>query len=383
MEIPSLTDLRDLTRPVAGPCVTLHMPTHRAGPATRQNPLRLKNLLRAAEDRLRSEGMRPSERGKLLAPAALLLEDPVFWQHQSDGLAVFLRPGWSRTFRVPVTLPELAFVARTFHVTPLLPLLTDDGRFLVLALSQRSVRLVEGSRHRAHEVALKGMPSGLEDALRYDETEKEHLFHIAGRGGAPGARPAFHGHGIGEEIDKQRIRRYFRVVDHGLHETLRGRRDPMVLAAVEYEQAIYRETNTYPHLLEGAIGGNPEPLGAGELRDRAWALVEPLLMRRREEAIGRYGALAGTAQATNDLAEILASAEAGRIKTLFVPTDEQRWGSWDPATGKVRLRTDPRPGDVDLLDLATVRTLLSGGAVHAMPAKDLPAGPLPLAVLRF
>jgi hypothetical protein len=327
--------------------------------------------------------MRAAERGELLGPAAQLLEDPTFWQHQCDSLAVFLHPGRARIFRVPIALPELVVVGESFHVTPLLPLLTDDGRFLVLALSQRSVRLIEGSRHFATETELEGMPSGLDDALRYDETEKQHLFHIAGRGGSPGARPAFHGHGIGEEIDKDRIRRYFRVIDRELRGVLRGRRDPMVLAAVEYEQPIYREANSYPHLLEEAIDGNPQPLRADELRDRAWTIVEPHLRRAREEALARYEALAGTRRATSDLQEILSSGETGRVETLFVPAGEQLWGSWDPAGGKIRLRDDPLPGDVDLLDLATVRTLLSGGAVHAMPSKELPAGSRALAVLRF
>ena len=61
------------------------------------------------------------------------MDDGLFWQHQSDGLALYSRPGWWRSFRVPLDLPELAVVGDRFHVSPLLRLLTGDGHFLVLA----------------------------------------------------------------------------------------------------------------------------------------------------------------------------------------------------------------------------------------------------------
>ena len=41
---------------------------------------------------------------------------------------------------------ELMVVAPGFHVMPLLALLTGDGLFYVLALSQNQVRLLAGTR---------------------------------------------------------------------------------------------------------------------------------------------------------------------------------------------------------------------------------------------
>lgn len=383
MDSLSLDDLRELTRPAEGHCVSLYMPTVRAGPGTRQNPLRLKNLLKRAEDALREEeGLRGPEATRALAPAEELLEHPLFWRHLGDGLAVFLRHGWFRALRLPLVLPEEMIVGRRFHVTPLLPLLTD-GRFLVLALSQHEIRLLEGTRHGVTEMRLKGVPAGLADALRYEETEKERLFHIAGRGGSPGARAVFHGHGIGEELEKDRILRYFHTVDRGLREVLRDERAPMVLAGVEYLLPIYREASTYPHLLEEAITGNPETLRAEELRDRAWSIVEPRVLARRDAALARYAELAGAGPATADLETILAAAEHGRVETLFVAAGEQRWGAVNPDTGEVKVHEEREHGDEELLDLATVRTLLSGGTAHVLPAGLVPEGRPAAAVFRF
>jgi hypothetical protein len=38
-------------------------------------------------------------------------------------------------------------VTDRFHIKPLLPLLSGDGRFYVLALSQSEVRLLQGTRY--------------------------------------------------------------------------------------------------------------------------------------------------------------------------------------------------------------------------------------------
>jgi hypothetical protein len=68
----------------------------------------------------------------VLAPLRRLVNDGLFWQYQSDGLALYSRPGWWRALRVPLDLPELAVMADRFHISPLLPLLTGDGHFFVL-----------------------------------------------------------------------------------------------------------------------------------------------------------------------------------------------------------------------------------------------------------
>jgi hypothetical protein len=159
VDVVRRTDLQRLAVGRHGPCVSVFLPTHRAGREVEQAPIRLKNLLRQATDALTFDGVRAPETDRLLAPLRRLLDDRLFWQYQSDGLALFSRPGWWRSFRVPLDLPELAVVDDRFHVTPLLPLLpllAGDGHFFVLALSQNQIRLLEGTPDRMEEVDLPG-----------------------------------------------------------------------------------------------------------------------------------------------------------------------------------------------------------------------------------
>jgi hypothetical protein len=95
----------------------------------------------------------------------------------ADGLALFLAPHLSRSYRLPLAFEELAVVAGRFHVKPLLPLFTDDGRFDVLALSQNAVRMLECTRHSARQLELEGVPPNLAEALKYDDPEKQLQYH--------------------------------------------------------------------------------------------------------------------------------------------------------------------------------------------------------------
>jgi hypothetical protein len=193
----------------------------------------------------------------------------------------------------------------------------------------------------------------------------------------------FHGHGGGGEDSKDAILRYFRLVDSGLREMVGPGREPLVLAGVEYLLAIYREANTYPVLLDGGVTGNPDDLSPETLHDRAWAIVEPYFRRAQEEAGERYRARASTGLATNDLRDVLAAARYGRVDTLFVAVDRQRWGVWDPGVGSLEVHETARPGDEDLLDSATAYTVAHGGEVFAMSADELPDEEPVAALLRY
>jgi hypothetical protein len=105
MEVLSKSDLRQLVNNTSGPCVSLYLPTHRAGPETQQDSIRLKNLVRKAESGLQASGWRGFEISQLLQPARKLVEDHDFWQHQSDGLAILTSPGIFRLYRLQLRVP--------------------------------------------------------------------------------------------------------------------------------------------------------------------------------------------------------------------------------------------------------------------------------------
>lgn len=387
MSLLSKSELKTLMEQHAQWCVSIFMPAHRAGVEVQQDPIRLKNLLGHAEERLIESGFRSPEARELLKPAQELLEPAGFWRRQSDGLAIFVSPKVFRTYRLPVDFQELVAVSERFHIKPLLPLFTGDGRFYVLALSQNEVRLLQGTRYSVGQVDLENVPESLAEALKWDDPERRLQWHTRTGTTTDGTRAAiFHGHGVASADDpKDYIRRYFRQIDDGVSDLLRDERAPLVLAGVDYVLPLYREANTYQHLLEEATTGNPEELSAEELHKQAWTILEPYFQRERKEAAAQYQRLAGAESelASNEVQEIVPAAYHGRVEILFAALGFQQWGSFDVHTNSVELRKEAKPGDEDLLDFAAAHTLLNAGTVYAVEAGKVPDGAPLAAVFRY
>lgn len=378
MDLVTRQELDTLMTATGEPAVSLYAPMHRAGAQTQQNPIRFKNLIRQAEGTLGEGGMSPPEVRRFLAPALELVDDYHFWQHQSDGLAMFVADGFSRTFRVPLAFDEELTVADRFYLKPLLPLLTGDGHFYILALAQHGVRLYSGARHSVSEMDLGDVPRSLEEALGHELTEN-HLSHHTGGGGG-----ILHGQSAGEVDTKEEIRRFFHRLDTGVTERLKDRQAPLVLAGVEYLLPIYREANNYPHLAPGGIPGNPMDLSHEELHRKAWEVVEPLFLEAQERAAAAYRAKAGTGQASAVLEEIVPAAFDGRVETLWVALGTQSRGTFDPDTRRVTLAEgSSNGGAMDLLDSAAIQTLLHGGTVYAVASEQVPGGVPAAAVFRY
>jgi len=296
MDILKQNDLKELIETSGEWCVSLYMSTHRVGREQQQEPIRFKNLVAQTQEKLLDSGLRRSEVQELLRPAESLLDDEDFWQHQSDGLAVFLAPDSARIYRLPSRFDEFVVIADNFQIKPLLPLLVENGQFYILALSLNEVRLFLGTRDTVNRVDLPGVPTSMQAALSMDDPEKHLDFHTSTKSpSTPGGRPAmFHGQGVqADEQDKENILRYFKLVDNGLSGLLSGVTIPMVLAGVDYLHPIYRQANTYPNLLEEGLKGNPEELDGRELHQSAWELVEPIFVKDQKEALERFEQLHG------------------------------------------------------------------------------------------
>jgi hypothetical protein len=368
------------------PSVSIYCPTHAAGDEKQQDRIRFKNLLRQAEVQLGKMGIRTQEIHELLRSGSELLEDTRFWSRQSEGLAVFISPQFFCKYRLPSSVKALVVTTDRFHIKPLLPLFSGDGRFYILALSQNQLRLLEGSRNQVHEVELETVPESLVEALRYDVPERSLQFHTQTPQRGGGRRAAiFHGQGVGTDDSwhKKDILRFFQQVDRGIHDLLASHRSPLVLAGVDFVQSIYREANSYPHLMGKGVAGNPEQMSAEKLYKEAWPIVQPVFEADRCSAIERYHARLGTGLTSNAIPEIIHAAQSGRVETLFVAVGKQVWGVMRTDVRDVQVHTNRKAGDEDLLDVAAVHTLTHGGKVYAVSPDEVPSNGLLAAIFRY
>lgn len=382
MDIITTATMNELLGEGSTPAVSVFLPTHRSGRETAQDPIRLKNLLDTAQKDLEESGMRPPEASALLEEAAALIQEGPFWQHQEEGLAVFVNPAGTRTFRVPIEFPELVTVGDAFHTKPLWPVVTGSNEvFYLLALSRNLVRLLWVDRFRVGEVDLPDdIPSSLAEALWFEDPEKQLQHHGSGRAGQGRVTAAFHGHGVPEERGEARLEAFLRAVDQGIGHLIETQ-SPLMLAGVEEITGLYRKVSKHGNLLGDSIGGNPDLEDPRQLHEKAMPLLAPLLRQTLDEdAAAFHGA---GELAISDVGEAIQAANAGRVAAVTVPVGTQIWGRVDAETHEVDIHEEREPGDRDLFDAAASAAWLTGARVHVVAPDEVP-GPGPLAaVLRY
>ena len=375
-------EIKTLLEKHQGLCISIFMPAFRTGVESQQNQIRFKNLLRSAEEKLLAGGLRPQEIKTLLEPAQALPGNVLFWRRQSDGLALFISADLFRCYCLPEAFAELIVVADRFHVKPLLPLLGGDNRFYLLALSQKEVRLLEGTGKNIREIELESVPGSLAEALQYDELGKQIRFRAGAAGGGDHSTMVS-GHGAELDDAKDNLLKYFRLIDRGLHDLLRDERAPLVLAGVDYLFPIYREANTYPRLIEEGIPGNPQGISAETLYQAALKIVNPYFQKAGHDAVAQYRQSLGTGLASADSREIVPAAHHGRVGLLLIASGSQQWGTYDWGSGAVQRHEAAGTASEDLLEIAAIQTFLNGGTVFTLSPEKMPDKSDLAAVFRY
>lgn len=370
MNMPDRENLATLGQRAGWPSISIYMPTHRAGQEKEQDRVRFRNLLTDASTQLRSKDVRQSEVDVLLFEAHRLLEDPTFWRDTGSGLALFIAPGETHLFTVDTELPEFVHVNDRFVLRHLLPSVHSQERFWLLALSKNERRLYSGDHLGLTEVKLNDVPADFKDAMHFEDAD--HAFRFRNESGSsPQGGALFYGMGGLPDAEKEQVWRYVHMVERGTRAALRDGTEPLLLAGVEYVISAYRAQNTYPHLAEQAIFGNPDEVPVSQLHARALEALRPDFESKRGVDMAELEMRAGSSVVSSDLREILPAAHDGRVRVLFLSETGSSWGDYDAAERRVRIGAARGPGDRDLTDLAAVETILHGGEVHVVPEPEV------------
>jgi len=299
-----LQDLKSLlARDGTGPRISLYQPTHRRHPENQQDPIRFRNLVKQADASLqRKYGAEEIE--PLLAPYRALAGDGEFWNHTTDGLAVFGALGLFRIVRLQRPVAELLVVADSFHVKPMLRIVQSADRYQVLSVNRRDIQLFEGNRDVLDEIdPAPGVPRTITQALGEELTSAQGRAHSYGTGpaavgagsnrGAGGAKTGGmrHGHGSKKDEIEGDTERFFRAVDRSVlehHSKPTGL--PLILAALPEYHAPFRSVSHNPNLITAGIEINPGALSIDDLRHRAWQVMEPVYLERLAGVVERFGA---------------------------------------------------------------------------------------------
>ncbi|HVY78364.1 MAG TPA: hypothetical protein VG898_07665 [Solirubrobacterales bacterium] len=367
-DIPSRRQIERLLQARGEELVSIYLPTSPITPEADAARIAFKNLAGEAVARLREAGLDAADREAIEGALDDLHDDLEFWAEQAHSLAVFVDPHGLRSFRLPNRLTAAVQVADRYYVKPLLRAVTFPQTAFVLALAEGSVRLLEVTPDLpTFEVRVPDLPADAADAVGKSSTTDR----------SPARRLQ------GSEGRKTLFRSYARAVDRALRAVLVGRDVPLILAASEPIDAIFRSVNSYPHLAEHSLPGSPEASSDAELGEAARKVLDGLYAEELRDLKGLFEQRSAAGRTAVEISDLGRAATFGAVETLFVDIDAKLAGTIDEESGVVSLDDGERAGDYGVIDELCRRVILASGAVLAVRAAEVPDGGPAAAILRY
>ncbi len=381
MEVMKIQDLRYLLENAEHPSITIYLPTIPGDKDT--NRILIKNSISKARDAIKEKDYDARDIEENLKAFTLMGEDLSFLNAQKEGLAVFINKHELKTYRLPHAFEETVIADNIFHIKPLLPVLTENIDYYILAISKNTLALYSANRFEINPIDIPDMPKNMDEALQYD-IDESHLGRRPAKvsGGSLGA--ATHGENIGDETEKEFVLRYCQIVEKYISTFLNNKNKTLVLAGVDYISSIYKEASSYKNISEKTISGNPETMTASSLRDHAWDIVKPQLLIDSEKAVARYGNLSNTDRTVDSISQIVKASHVQRIDTLFLSKSaEPILGVYDKENDRVNTDYADSHDVQDLIGISVRQTLLAGGKIYYLDHAHMPEHKPIAAILRY
>lgn len=368
------------------PSISFYLPIQKEGAEIRQNPIRLRKMVKAAEDALHEKGLRTPQIDKLTEPVRELYDDAIFWSHQDESLALYFNETGLKIVKLPIAVDESATIADRFMIRPLLRLLGRDGQYNMVWLSLSDPKLFRCTRFDMDEQHLDNLPESLKAVLETYSQQKQLQHHSSsGKSGHAAGGSVYGSAESVKDLEKGRIEEYFRKIDNILRKELAEDHSPVVLVCVDYLAPIYHSVSRLPGLMAGHVSGAPDTLKRDVLMQQAWKIVQPAFEADKASALATCQNLMSTPRVIEDIRLILPAALHRQIDTLFLLRGAAAYGHSDPGSGRVILTEERQPefGEEELFDQAAMQTLQHGGKVYILEKGEMPEQADCLAVLRY
>ena len=360
-------------------CISIYIPTNRNG-ENKESMIRLKNEVAEIEKKLAGFGLKPKEVDEYIRPLKQLTEDTGFWRHLSDALMVFRSKEMFEHYTLPLQVQESSQISDRFYLLPLINIFNKDNRFFILLLSLKKNRFYEATQHEITEIVTDDIfPEDIYDSAGHDVVQKSLQYRSEQTAGGYGL---YHGKGEGKDDHNTEIMKYLEDVDKGLNQLLEGYDIPVVVAAVESLFAHFREVSNCKNIYPKCVPGNQDNGDILLIHEKAKELLEPYFDKVKNEKKEKYAEANG--KTTSSVEDVVISADAGSIDTLFIARGKQVWGRYNKNSGTIDVHEKQEAFDNSLLDLAARKTFYTGGKVFIENQDNLPENNAPVnAILRF
>ncbi|MQS10858.1 chemotaxis protein [Streptomyces kaniharaensis] len=356
--------LAELRRPRRYPAVSVVLPTHRSEPDNTQDPVRLRNLVAEAKNRLQADdAVSRADRLDVAEQLDRALAE-VDLVHAEDGLVIYAAPGEHQVWSLPRPVPARVVVAETFLTRNLVSAFTAGAPYWVLTVAADRVALFSGTGTRLVEHSGNGLPLD-QVGPDWDVERQERIGNVP------------------STFTDEETRRFLRSADTALAAVLEADNRPLYVLGEAAAIALLDDVGTTAKRAAAQVPRG----GLGHASAAAVAeAVRPTVAEQGRKAVTELHERLDQAQGIKGLAagidEVWQTVVEGRATLVVV--EEDYWQLVRVADNHlVPAEADEPDVREDMVDEIVERALDTGARVQFVPEGELAVRGRIAAVLRY
>ncbi len=276
-------------------CVTIICNTHRTHPENEGDSLRLKNLVKNAEERLYTDYEK-----RFVWPIMEKLNkavDEIDHRENLESLLIFVNPEMIEFTRLAVNVTDRVVIDDTFATRDLVRAEHEQEAYYALVLSRNTARLIEALNDKSVAEIKGNFPYKNKTLYNTDKQERS----TAGS-------------------DEKLIEEFFNRVDKEVDAAIKNHPLPVMIIAEERNYTHYMEVANNKDIYMGYLNKNrgDEEAKIHHIIDDVWPEVQKINRKRNAERIEELGRAVGSGKFLSDINDVWKAILEGRGKTLFV-----------------------------------------------------------------
>lgn len=290
---PSVEQVLRLQSAQGYPAVSLLLSTTPSGRMPSLEADRLRALERSAEQRLQDEELDPVVASNLITELRRLVERAIA-APTDRATAVFAGPGTSALLSLPVSVHDRAVIDPSFATRDLVRALHRTPRHVVLLLSSKDARLLDGVGGALRPAPGRAFPVTRTEIERRNPSK--------------------------DSLATADLEAFLREVDRGLAAYLRVHPAPVVLVGPEKVLAAYQRVGKIGRIA-GSVTGSLPNASMADLAERTRPVIEDYLRSRESEAVALLDRRTGEQRVASGMAAVWLAARRERVEMLAVEED--------------------------------------------------------------
>jgi hypothetical protein len=347
-------DIKWIQTMTSNPSVSILLPTHPTPPEKEQDPVRLKNLVQEAANRLLEQFPR-REIEPLLTNLENLVEE-IDFTYSQRGLALYVSHEFATHVILPITVAERFEIGESFATRDLVRAINRTPRYWVLALSEQPTKLYLAERDYLEEIRQGAFP------MTHNRPGGETRL--------PGGR------GVNTSAYRdEHLKHFLRDVDKAFAEIFKDDPLPIVLVGVDVFLADFPTVSQHTDSIVGTLQGSHDSTPPHELAKLVWPVMKEELQRRQEADHQLLDTAVGANKFASGIHEVWQTAKEGRGEVLLVEEDYMVPVKLVADGMQVLVAEDPHDPETlpDGIDEIIETVISLGGRISFQPSGSLEA----------